>query len=93
MARFIATLSFTAHVEIEAPDYDAAESIADGMLDARSVYEDDKLDEVIDKAFCAGGGVGDPPLLKGHKACELRDADFQPDQIAISEMKEERCTQ
>lgn len=89
MARFVATLSFTAHVEIEAPDYDAAESIANGMLDARSVYEDDKLDEVIDKAFCAGGTGDDPPLLKGQKAYELRDADFQPDQAAIFEKREE----
>lgn len=89
MAKFIATMSLTAHVEIEAPDYDTAENIASGMLDARSVYEDDKLDEAIDKAFCAGGGVDDPPLLKGHKAYELRDADFQPDQIALLEEKEE----
>ena len=89
MARFIATLSFTAHIEIEAPDYDNAESIANGLLVSRSVYEDDKLDEVIDKAFCAGGTGDDPPLLKGQKAYELRDADFQPDQVAIFEEREE----
>ena len=89
MARFIATIGFTAHIEIEATDYDAAESIANGMLDARSVYEDDKLDEVIDKVFCAGVTGNDPPLLKRQKAYELRDMDFSADVVRVSMIKEE----
>lgn len=83
MAKFIADLSFTAHIEIEAKDAEEAKIKAQGMLDARSVYEDDRLDDVIDKAYCAGGTAEDPPLLKGQKAYELRDKFFEAEDPVV----------
>lgn len=83
MAKFIADLSFTAHIEIEAKDAQEAKIKAQGMLEARSVYEDDRLDDVIDKAYCAGGTAEDPPLLKGQRAYELRDKNFEVGEVSV----------
>lgn len=83
MAKFISDLSFTAHIEIEAKDAKEAKIKAQGMLDARSVYEDDRLDDVIDKAYCAGGTAEDPPLLNGQRAYELRDKLFEAEDPVV----------
>lgn len=83
MAKFISDLSFTAHIEIEAKDAKEAKIKAQGMLDARSVYEDDRLDDVIDKAYCAGGTAEDPPLLNGQRTYELRDKLFEAEDPVV----------
>ena len=83
MAKFMADLRFTAHIEIEAEDAEEAKIKAEGMLDARSVYEDDRLDDVIDKAYCAGGTAEDPPLLKGQRSYELRDRFFEAEDPVV----------
>ena len=83
MAKFIADLSFTVHIEIEAKDEEEAKIKAKGMLDARSVYEDDRLDDVIDMAYCSGGTADDPPPMKCQKAYELRDRLFEAEEPVV----------
>jgi hypothetical protein len=87
MAKWIAELTFTANVEIEAPDEDAAYAEACGALDGKSVYDDDMVEEVHDEAYWAGVSQSDPPLLK-RKAYEMSDKDFTGEVVRVSMAKE-----
>lgn len=88
MAKWIAELAFTANVEIEAPDEDAACAEAWGALYCKSVYDDDRVEEIHDEAYYAGAAGNDPPLRK-RKAHELSDKDFSFEVVRVSRMKEE----
>lgn len=88
MAKWIAELTFTANVEIEAPDEDAAYAKAWDALCCKGVYDDDIVEEIHDEAYYAGAAGKDPPLRKG-KAHELRDGDFSFEVVRVSRMKEE----
>lgn len=88
MAKWIAELAFTANVEIEAPDEEAAHAEALGALDGKSVYDDDRVEEIHDEAYYAGAAGSDPPLRK-QKAYELSDRDFGAEVVRVSRMKEE----
>ena len=88
MSKYHVLLGFTADVFIEAKNKKEALSIARGMLQDRSVYEDDKLDVMHDEAYCAGG-MGDDPPLKNKRAYSLRDKNFsEDDPTIVSEEKE-----
>jgi len=75
-------LSFCAEVEVEAESLGDACVEAGCILDERSVYEDDKLEEMHDEAYCAGAAGGDPPLRKVH-ASSLRDKRFLPSKPSL----------
>lgn len=81
-------LHFSAHIEVEAPDEQTAIRKGQDILDAHSVYEDDRLDIMHDEAFCAGG-TGDDPPLKKKRAYMLRNEDFQPTEPIATEINEE----
>ena len=84
MNKFRVIVGFTAELQIEASCREEAKSKARDMLDARSVYEDDKLDELHGEAYCAGG-TGDDPPLKNKRASSLRDKDFTADDPVVLE--------
>lgn len=84
MNKFRVIVGFTAELQIEASNREEAKSKATDMLDARSVYEDDKLDELHDEAYCSGG-TGDDPPLKKKRAYSLRDENFTADDPVVLE--------
>lgn len=84
MNKFRVIVGFTAELQIEASCRDEAKQKARDMLDARSVYEDDKLDEMHGEAYCAGGTCDDPPL-RNKRASSLSDKDFTADDPVVLE--------
>lgn len=84
MSKFRVMVGFTAELKIEASCSDEAKQKASDMLDARSVYEDDKLDEMLGEAYYAGG-TGDDPPLRNKRASSLRDKDFTADDPVVLE--------
>ena len=84
MNKFRVIVGFTAELQIEASNREEAKSKARDMLDARSVYEDDKRDEMHGEAYCAGG-TGDDPPLRNKRASSLSDKDFTADDPVVLE--------
>jgi len=87
MAKYIADVSFVAHLEIEAENAEEATAKAHAVAESHSVYSDDALEEILDKTYCAGGTNEDPPM-RNRRVFELRNPDFEQDEISVRKVGE-----
>lgn len=88
MSKFVANMSMSGAVVIEAKDAEEAMAIAEDMLDERSVYEDEKVKNAMWDAYYSGGTGRDYPFRK-KQAYDIRDFDFTPDKPIIEKYDEE----
>jgi hypothetical protein len=82
MAKFIADISFTAHLEIEADDIEAAKAEAEAIARERSVYKDDWVDEITEKCY-QDGAEGNDFELQRVRGYEFRDKNFEADDVIV----------
>lgn len=82
MAKFIADISFTAHLEIEADDIEAAKAEAEAIANERSVYKDDWVDEITEKCY-HDGAEGNDFELQRKRGYEFRDMNFEADDVIV----------
>lgn len=82
MAKFIADISFTAHLEIEADDIEAAKAEAEAIAHERSVYKDDWVDEITEKCY-QDGAEGNDFELQRVRGYEFRDKNFEADDVIV----------
>lgn len=82
MAKFIADISFTAHVEIEADDIEGAKAEAEALAQERSVYKDDWIDEITEKCY-HDGAEGNDFELQRKRGYEFRDMNFGVGEISV----------
>lgn len=85
--RFVVHLAYVANIEIEAESKEEAETKGEDILQSNSVYSDDALDEMHDKAYQAGALGSGPPLMK-KRAYQMRNMDFEPDEVSVIAEKE-----
>jgi len=80
-------LTFKANVVVEASTLQEAREVAANMMSARSVYEDDKVEQLVADAHEAGAEGEDSPLR--HKwADEFRDCEFDADSEVLLERED-----
>lgn len=82
MAKFIADISFTAHLEIEADDIEAAKAEAEAIAQERSVYKDDWVDEITEKCY-QDGAEGNDFELQRKRGYKFRDTNFEADDVTV----------
>lgn len=82
MARFVADISFTAHVEIDADSIEDAEAEAEAIAQERSVYKDDLVDEIAEKCY-HDGAEGNDFELQRKRGYEFRDKDFEVGEVSV----------
>ena len=82
MAKFVADISFTAHVEIEADNIDAAKAEAEAIANERSVYKDDWVDEITEKCY-QDGAEGNDFELQRKRGYQFRDMNFEADDVIV----------
>lgn len=82
MAKFIADITFVAHVEIEADDIKAAKAEAEARAQERSVYKDEWVDEITEKCY-QDGAEGRDFELSRKRGYEFRDTDFEADDVVV----------
>lgn len=88
MAKFIADISFTAHVEIEADDIEGAKAEAEALAHERSVYKDDWVDEITEKCY-QDGAEGKDFELQRVRGYEFRDKNFEADDVVVRHVRPE----
>ena len=82
MAKFIADISFTAHLDIEADDIEAAKAEAGAIAQERSVYKDDWVDEITEKCY-QDGAEGNDFELRNKSGYRFRDMNFEADDVIV----------
>ena len=82
MAKFVADISFTAHVEIEADDIESAKEEAEAIAQERSVYKDDWVAKITEKCYHDGAEGNDFELRRKH-GYEFRDKNFEIGEVSV----------